>query len=82
MMRFWCAFLVMCAFVTGAIADNSLTEDEKKDGWVLLFNGKNLDGWKEDKWNPGGFTVEQDAIKAHGPPGSIYLLSSRPDSSR
>jgi uncharacterized protein YnzC (UPF0291/DUF896 family) len=25
---------------------NTLTEKEKKEGWQLLFNGKNLDGWK------------------------------------
>jgi len=25
---------------------NTLTEKEKKEGWRLLFNGKNLDGWK------------------------------------
>ncbi len=25
---------------------NSLTEKEKSDGWVLLFDGKTLDGWK------------------------------------
>ncbi|RHR58186.1 DUF1080 domain-containing protein [Parabacteroides sp. AF17-28] len=25
--------------------DNQLTAKEKKEGWVLLFNGKNLDGW-------------------------------------
>lgn len=25
---------------------NSLSENEKKDGWQLLFNGKDLDGWK------------------------------------
>src|SRR3569623_1778769 len=24
----------------------SLTEDEKKAGWVLLFDGVNTDGWK------------------------------------
>jgi hypothetical protein len=27
-------------------APNQLTAAEKKDGWVLLFNGKNLDGWR------------------------------------
>lgn len=26
-------------------ADNTLTEKEKKEGWVLLFNGKDLKGW-------------------------------------
>lgn len=25
---------------------NSLSEKEKKEGWQLLFNGKNLSGWK------------------------------------
>ena len=25
--------------------DNQLTAKEKKEGWVLLFNGKNLEGW-------------------------------------
>ena len=32
---------------TGCIQaqDNQLTAKEKKEGWVLLFNGKNLDGW-------------------------------------
>ncbi|MFZ6013288.1 MAG: family 16 glycoside hydrolase, partial [Bacteroidota bacterium] len=35
---------------TTAVADtepqNQLTEQEKADGWKLLFNGENLDGWK------------------------------------
>ncbi|MFD2866887.1 3-keto-disaccharide hydrolase [Mucilaginibacter antarcticus] len=26
-------------------ADNTLTEKEKKEGWVLIFNGKDLTGW-------------------------------------
>jgi hypothetical protein len=30
---------------------NSLTDDEKKSGWKLLFNGKNFDGWTNFKTN-------------------------------
>ena len=41
-------FLTMFLFLwTGNIysQNNQLTAKEKKEGWVLLFNGKNLDGW-------------------------------------
>ncbi len=27
-------------------ADNTLSEREKNEGWVLLFNGENFDGWR------------------------------------
>jgi len=43
-------FFVSLAFSISVFAQNgainSLTENEKKEGWRLLFNGKNLDGWK------------------------------------
>ena len=55
-----------------ASEDNFLTDDEKKDGWMLLFNGKDLTGWKVDKWNPGGFSIEENAIKCHGKPSMLY----------
>lgn len=35
-------------YIVGAqpVKINTLTETEKAEGWQLLFNGKNLDGWK------------------------------------
>ena len=44
-------FLFACLAVSfGVFAQggtiNTLTQKEKKEGWRLLFNGKNLDGWK------------------------------------
>jgi hypothetical protein len=41
------ALVAALLFSSFAIADdNVLTEDEKKDGWQLLFNGSDLTGWK------------------------------------
>ena len=39
-----CCVLASAAAVLAA--DNQLTEQEKKDGWILLFNGKDYSGWK------------------------------------
>ncbi len=37
-------------FISGCKqAENKLTEQEAADGWVLLFNGKTLDGWRDFK---------------------------------
>jgi hypothetical protein len=30
-------------------SENQLTDEQKKDGWKLLFNGQNMDGWRTFK---------------------------------
>lgn len=64
------AFITLCAGI--ARADNSLTAKEKKNGWILLFNGKDFSGWKIDKWNPDSISIEDGAIKCHGKPSMVY----------
>jgi len=52
----------LCLLVVPALAfaaDNTLTPQEKKEGFTLLFNGKNLDGWEGD---PVRWSVQNGAI--------------------
>jgi len=36
---------LMLALAILAGGDNELTDQEKKDGWILLFDGKTPEGW-------------------------------------
>src|SRR5512133_2660674 len=44
---------------------NQLTKKEKQEGWVLLFNGKNFDGWRQCNGTamPKNWVIEDDAMK-------------------
>lgn len=49
----------------------SLTTRQMADGWVNLFDGKTLNGWKVAE-NPGTFTVQDGAIVAFGPRAHLF----------
>jgi hypothetical protein len=44
---------------------NTLTSKEKKDGWVLMFNGKDFDGWRQCNGTamPKNWIIEDNAMK-------------------
>ncbi|MFM8913714.1 MAG: DUF1080 domain-containing protein, partial [Flammeovirgaceae bacterium] len=39
------AFIITFSFMGAANAQNSLSTQEEKEGWKLLFDGKSLKGW-------------------------------------
>ena len=58
------AVLMMSSSLYGA--DNTLTSKEKKDGWELLFNGKDTTGWRGAKlagFPEKGWAVEDGILK-------------------
>ncbi len=61
---FYTGFLLCIANISAQTL-NTLSAKEEKQGWILLFNGKNLDGWlSAGKGTPPekGWTVEDGAI--------------------
>jgi hypothetical protein len=69
-------FFVVCAalvFVGFGCSSSLLTPDEVSDGWVSLFNGVDLDGWKASE-KPGCFSVENGAIKVSNGRSHLFYV--------
>lgn len=54
-------------------ADNALTPTEKSDGWRLLFNGKDLSGWKTSNGKPIQTKVENGSIVPYRSGGYLVI---------
>jgi len=72
-------FLAVCIALPGISQTvNELSKKEKKEGWVLLFNGKNFDGWRQCNGTamPAKWVIEENAMKvftaAAKKPGPSY----------
>src|SRR5262245_22217093 len=71
-MRTYAAALTLSLFLAGiglraddakVSPSNTLTDQEKKDGWKLLFDGKSLDGWRLfKKKDTTGWAVKDGCI--------------------
>jgi hypothetical protein len=64
------AFLTMLTIAISVslsfAADNTLTEQEKKDGWRLLFDGHSTEGWMSPKEKPlSDKHVQEGSLNPH-----------------
>ena len=65
-------YLVSCCFLLFiAMACTTSKSAASGDGWISLFDGKSLDGWKASE-NPATFSVEDGAIVVHGPRAHLF----------
>jgi hypothetical protein len=46
------------------------------DGFVSIFNGKDLEGWKSNEEVPGSFTVEDGAIKVSDGRAHLFYMGA------
>lgn len=59
-------------------APANAAEAEGADGWIRLFDGESLDGWKTTQENPKSWKVEDGAIVAFGPRSHLFYLGGGP----
>jgi hypothetical protein len=60
--------------ITALVLLSAIGAGARQDaGWISLFDGKTLDGWKASD-APGTFTVENGAIVVHGPRSHLYYV--------
>jgi hypothetical protein len=69
--------ILMLALTELSADENSLTEQEKKDGWILLFDGQTTKGWMTTKRQrlPKRH-VQNGALNPH--PCDYMLVSEKP----
>jgi hypothetical protein len=66
--------IVLLAVASISAAQRSLAADKADDsGWISLFDGKSLAGWKASE-NPQQWKVEDGAIVASGPRSHLFYV--------
>src|SRR5258707_4222 len=68
------SLIVVAGFTFSVVLFAIATRAQSSD-WNLLFNGKDLTGWKHV--GPGGDTVEDGLIKTHGGMGLLYWTGGK-----
>ena len=64
---------ILCAMTLLFLACARVPSDKRSDGWVSLFDGKTLNGWKANE-NPSTFSVQDGALVVDGPRAHLFYV--------
>lgn len=63
--------VILVGLVASMILAAAGPAEAQQDGWVSLFDGRSLQGWKAAE-NPGTFSVRDGKIVVHGPRAHLF----------
>jgi len=71
-----CAILIALVIstvlrISPLVAEEEKVETQQDSGWITLFDGRSLDGWRASE-SPESFKVEEGKIIAHGPRAHLF----------
>ncbi|NOY60793.1 MAG: DUF1080 domain-containing protein [Calditrichaeota bacterium] len=67
------ALMVAALFLGCRTKKDAAQQNTNTDGWISLFDGKTLDGWKASE-TPGTFTVKDGMIVVHGKRSHLFYV--------
>jgi 3-keto-disaccharide hydrolase len=73
------AVLALCSVGVSVAADNQLSDAEKDAGWLLLFNGKDLTGWRCNNDKPIATKIEDGSLVPYRSGGYLILHEGKFD---
>ena len=62
----------LCAFISLLITPD-ITHAQESDGWIRMFNGKTLNGWKANE-NPESWSVREGVITGDGEKRHLFWM--------
>ena len=77
-LRLWLPTILTAMLAIGSPALLPADDSTSDEGWINLFDGKTLDGWKASE-NPEQWKVVDGAIVAAGPRSHLFYVGDHPD---
>ena len=74
----WLSIVLLPAVIFSSAALLAADGEADDDGWISLFDGKTLEGWKASE-NPQQWKVENGTIVAAGPRSHLFYVGDDPD---